>query len=156
MLHVASVCTPCCMLLDVVACCCVKFETGQTFSPVQTGATMLASKSQHCWELLRPFARSFTLRPIHTKGFAPGTRSRGTLREQSSSVCTNDFMGIIHHREQNFHPAKCSTIFNRLNIWEQAPGGNWANLKTLPRVYWPLGYQASINSVNVHKCNLQV
>ena len=31
MLHVASVCTPCCMLLDVVACCCAKFETGQTF-----------------------------------------------------------------------------------------------------------------------------
>ena len=47
--------------------------------------------------------------------------SRGTLREQSSSVCTNDFMGILHLREQNFHPAKCSTIFNRLNICEQAP-----------------------------------
>ena len=30
MLHVASVCTPCCMLLDVVACCCAKFETSQT------------------------------------------------------------------------------------------------------------------------------
>ena len=27
MLHVASVCTPCCMLLDVVACCCAKFKT---------------------------------------------------------------------------------------------------------------------------------
>ena len=26
-------CTPCCMLLDVVACCCAKFETGQTFQP---------------------------------------------------------------------------------------------------------------------------
>ena len=33
MLHVASVCTPCCMLLDVVACCCAKFETSQTFQP---------------------------------------------------------------------------------------------------------------------------
>ena len=32
-LHVASVCTPCCMLLDVVACWCAKFETGQTFQP---------------------------------------------------------------------------------------------------------------------------
>ena len=38
-------------------------------------------------------------------------------------------------REQNFHPTKCSTIFKRLNIWEQAPGANWANLKTLPRMY---------------------
>ena len=61
--------------------------------------------------------------------------SRGTLREQSSSVCTNDFMGILHPWEQHFHPAKCSTVFNRLNVWEQAPGTNWANLKTLPRVY---------------------
>ena len=33
MLHVASVCTPCCMLLDVVACCCAKFETSQSFQP---------------------------------------------------------------------------------------------------------------------------
>ena len=33
MLHVASVCTPCCMLLDVVAFCCAKFETRQTFQP---------------------------------------------------------------------------------------------------------------------------
>ena len=31
---------------------------------------------------------------------------------------------ILYLREQNFHPAKCSTIFNRLNIWEQAPGAN--------------------------------
>ena len=76
------------------------------------------------------------LRPIHTRDFAPGACSGGTLREQRSSVCTNDFMGILHPREQNFHPAKCSTIFNRLNIWEQAPGANRANLKTLPRVYW--------------------
>ena len=68
---------------------------------------------------LQPF-----IRPIHTRGFAPGVCSRGTLREQSSSVCTNDFMGILHPREQNFHRTKCSTIFNRLNIWEQAPGAN--------------------------------
>ena len=71
------------------------------------------------------------LRPIHTRDFAPGACSRGTLQEQSSSVCTNDFMGILHPREQNFHPAKCSTIFNQLNIWEQAPGANLASLKTL-------------------------
>ena len=59
MLHVASVCTPSCMLLDVVET--EKFETGQTFSPVQTDATLLAYNSRHCWELLRPFARSLTL-----------------------------------------------------------------------------------------------
>ena len=50
--------------------------------------------------------------------------SRDTLREQSSSVCTNDFIGILYPREQNLPPAKCSTIFNRLSIREQAPGAN--------------------------------
>ena len=55
MLHIASVCTPCYMLLDVVARCCAKFETGQTFSPVQTDA---------CW--LRPFTLSLSLQRIET------------------------------------------------------------------------------------------
>ena len=36
---------------------------------------------------------------------APGARSGSTLREQISSVCTNDFMGTIHPREQNQWPA---------------------------------------------------
>ena len=68
MLHVASVCTPCYMLLDVVACCCVKFETGQTFQPttpkisfvpwsLKRSTTMLDSFAQlfqHCWGHSRP------------------------------------------------------------------------------------------------------
>ena len=33
MLHVASVCTPCCMLLRVLGSRCSKSETGQTFEP---------------------------------------------------------------------------------------------------------------------------
>ena len=84
-LHVASVCTPCCLLLDVVTCCCAKFETGQTF--IQQLPTFLLFRDrrsiaqhcwgharslhmlyedlwvvsstiqqQHCWELLHPFA----------------------------------------------------------------------------------------------------
>ena len=32
MLHVASVCTPCCMLLHAVGSCCAMFETSQTLS----------------------------------------------------------------------------------------------------------------------------
>ena len=71
----------------------------------------------------------------------PKACSRGTLWEQSSSVCANDFVGILHPQEQNFPPAKCSTIFNRLNIWEQAPGANWANLKMLPRVYYKMSQE---------------
>ena len=37
---VASVFTLCCMLLRVVGSCCAKFETGKTFSPVQTDITL--------------------------------------------------------------------------------------------------------------------
>ena len=48
LLDVGSLCTPCCILLDVVACCWAKFETCQTFSTVQTGAFLLADQSQHC------------------------------------------------------------------------------------------------------------
>ena len=35
-----------------VGTCCVKFETGQTFRPMQTDATLLANNTQQCWELL--------------------------------------------------------------------------------------------------------
>ena len=59
MLHVASVCTPCCMLLDVVACCFAKFETGQTFSYVQTDVTT-PNNAGSCWPtVLHPFAHGF-------------------------------------------------------------------------------------------------
>ena len=44
MLHVASVNTPCCMLLRVVGSCCAKFETGQT--KLRANGRNI---SQHCW-----------------------------------------------------------------------------------------------------------
>ena len=43
MLHVASFCAPCCMLLRVIGSCCAKFETGQTLRYVQTDATTPSS-----------------------------------------------------------------------------------------------------------------
>ena len=43
MLHVVSLCAPCCMLLRVIGSCCAKFETGQTFRYVQTDATTPSS-----------------------------------------------------------------------------------------------------------------
>jgi len=49
MLDVASVCTPCCMLLDVVA---------QSLKPVKLLTP--CKWTLHCWELLPPFARSLT------------------------------------------------------------------------------------------------
>ena len=39
LLDVASICTRCCML-PVVGSCCAKFETGQTFRPIQTDTTL--------------------------------------------------------------------------------------------------------------------
>ena len=82
MLHVASVCTPCCMLLDVVACRCAKFETGQTFQPTtpnisfvpwspKRNATMLdpfAQLFQHCWAShvhYAWFTKTYGLYPSH-------------------------------------------------------------------------------------------
>ena len=52
MLHVASVCTPCCMLLDVVACRCAKFETSKTFQPKLPTFLLFRdrrSEVQQCW-----------------------------------------------------------------------------------------------------------
>ena len=60
MLHVADDCIPCCVLLDVVACC---WELLHPHTTANTdGATPLPTLlTQQCWELLlRPFARIFS------------------------------------------------------------------------------------------------
>ena len=45
-----------------VACCCAKFDTGQTLSHLQTDAS-IPNNVGSCWPtlLLRPFARGFKL-----------------------------------------------------------------------------------------------
>ena len=58
MLHIGSVCAPCCILLDVVACCCAKFKTCQTFSTVQTGGTLLGDVASVCTQ---PYSRELFL-----------------------------------------------------------------------------------------------
>ena len=59
MLHVASVCTPCYMLLDVVACCCAKFETGQTFQPTTPNISFVPWSPKRSATMLDPFAQLF-------------------------------------------------------------------------------------------------
>ena len=99
MLHVASVCTPCCMLLDVVACYCAKFETGQTFQPTTPNTSFLLrdrrSVAQQCWIRLRSssniagathahyawFTKSYGLYPSHYALQVP------TLLGAVASVC---------------------------------------------------------------------
>ena len=52
MLHVASVCTPCCLLLHVVACCSAKFETVQNFEPTTPKISFFCDRrsvAQQCW-----------------------------------------------------------------------------------------------------------
>ena len=99
MLHVASVCTPCCMLLDVVACCCAKFETGKLFS--QQLPTFLLfrdrrSVAQQCWIRLHSssnivgathahyawFTKTYGLYPAHDALQVP------TLLGVVASFCT--------------------------------------------------------------------
>ena len=79
MLHVASVCTPCCMLLDVVACCCAKFETGQTFQPTTSNSSnnVGATHAHYAW-----FTKTYGLYPSHDALQVP------TLLGVVASVCT--------------------------------------------------------------------
>ena len=53
------VCTPCCMLLDVVACCCAKFETGQTFQPTTPNISFVPWSPKRSATMLDPFAQLF-------------------------------------------------------------------------------------------------
>ena len=100
MLHVASVCTPCCMLLDVVACCWVKFETGQTFQPTTPNISFVpwspSRSTLQCWIRLHSssnivgathahyawFTTTYGLYPSHDAPQVP------TLLWVVASVCT--------------------------------------------------------------------
>ena len=70
MLHVASVCTPCCMLLDVVARCCAKFETGQIFQPTTPNIFFIPWSPKRSATMLDPFAQFFQ----HSWGHARSLR----------------------------------------------------------------------------------
>ena len=96
MLHVASVCTPCCMLLDVVSCCCAKFETGQTFQPTTPNSSFVRDRrrvAQQCWIRLHSSSNIVGAAHAHyalftmTYGLYP---SHDALQELGvvASVCT--------------------------------------------------------------------
>ena len=61
-LHVASVCTPCCMLFDVVVCCCEKFETGQTFQPTTPNIFLVPWSPKGSATMLNRLHRSSNIR----------------------------------------------------------------------------------------------
>ena len=59
MLHVASVCTPCCMLLDAVGSCCAKLETGQTSQPTTPNISFVPWSPKRSATMLNPFGQLF-------------------------------------------------------------------------------------------------
>ena len=71
-----------------------------------------------------------SLGPKHTRCFAPGLCSWGTLWKQSSSVCTNDFMGVIFILRSVAEFPPCKMLYNIKPV--KCLG---AKLKILPCVY---------------------
>ena len=60
MLHVTSLCIPCCRLLRVVGSCCARFETGQTFGLTTSSFFFFAPWSlKHSATMLNPFAKLY-------------------------------------------------------------------------------------------------
>ena len=99
-LHVASVCTPCCMLLRVVGSCCAKLETGQTFSYVQTDATLLAYNS---------FARSFIRPRCRRRGWI----LRSLIRISLTHLCYTSL--LRYHNLSSFSTSENKAAFSVLD-----------------------------------------
>ena len=59
MLHVASVCPPCCMLLRVVGTCCAKFETGENFELTTPNICFVLWSPKRSVTILGRFAQLF-------------------------------------------------------------------------------------------------
>ena len=59
MLHVASVCPPCWMLLCVVGSCCAKSETSQIFEPTTPNISFVSWLPKRSTTMLDPFAQLF-------------------------------------------------------------------------------------------------
>ena len=114
MLHVASVCTPCCMLLDVVACCCAKFETDQTFQPTTPNISFVSWSPKRSATMLDLFAQLFQHCLGHVRSYAWFTKTYGFYPSHDAlqvpillgvvaSVCTqpyhsNENSSVVHSR----------------------------------------------------------
>ena len=55
--HVASICTPCCVLLRLVGSCWMKFETVQTSEPRSANISIVSRSSKRGSTMLRSFAQ---------------------------------------------------------------------------------------------------
>ena len=59
MLPVASVCTPCCMMLYVFGTCCANFETGETFEPKTPNISFVPWFPKRSVTMSDPFAQLY-------------------------------------------------------------------------------------------------
>ena len=59
MLRVASICTPCCMLLCIACSCCAKFETSQAYEPTTPNISFVPWSPKRCAIMLNLCAEVF-------------------------------------------------------------------------------------------------
>ena len=102
--------------------------TGLTFA---IGSSFLNELAKAYFDKISITVLNPLLRPIHSRGFAPGACSRGTLLEQGSSVY-QQFHRYTLSSGGECPSCKCSTILNQLHIWEQAPWGKFTELEHAP------------------------
>ena len=77
------------MLLDVVACCCAKFETGQTFQPTTPDISFVPWSPKRSATTLDPFAQLFQgVAYAHYALFTTPNIVRATMLGVVASVCT--------------------------------------------------------------------
>ena len=151
MLNVASVCTPCCLLLDVVASCCAKFETGQTFQPTTPNISLFrdrwsvalefwirlhsssnivgATHAHYAW-----FTKTYGLYPSHDALQVP------TLLEVVASVCRP-----LPTRTQHLPTLLCQQCWELLRPFARSL------VKTVCRKLWQNHHSKTQKSVDARR-----
>ena len=116
------------------ACFTFLWGRGIPFPSVLNSRLSLPILSHLLWNPTTHANKGRYTRRILLLDHAPGARS-----ESKAPPCVPTISWVYFILGSSISiPQKNSTIFNRLNIWEQNPWANWANLKTLPLVFWPV------------------
>ena len=111
MLHVASVCTSCCMLFCVVESCCTKSETSQTFEATTPNISFVPCSPKRSATMLDPIAQLFTWTLL-------GPRTRITNGLQSLIGCIVPTMRYsTQHIWELLHPLAHQSPHGRPISW---------------------------------------
>ena len=134
MLHVASACTPRCMLLRVVGSCCAKFESSQIFSyytckRTQQLPTILGVVGQ---QKLRPFARGLNcldsepahiLQAVHSCVLYHSSSSSSSSSLSSSS---RNMLKTVNAKKLQIEPYCISSRPPCCPTWQMSPNNKKA------------------------------